>query len=175
MKNQYLIIRMKAADLYNNRFLMRGFDRKRIDQVIGIVVVVADEHSTSLKDNMYHLSRVGVEMLVSDTQQKHARLFWDDEDRRVIQDGKTLLPADLRKTIDSMLNNRLYHTVDTQIPEAFRECHTVFDIPAVTEMRERINKRLRDSQKKDVLDKFTVEELLQHLKKRTGAKITFEL
>ncbi|QZE59498.1 hypothetical protein MPK66_gp254 [Erwinia phage pEa_SNUABM_2] len=175
MKNQYLILRMPATNFYDKQFLMRGFNAARIEQVIGVIVIIGDEHSHSLKNSMYRLAKIHVEQLTSDTQQNLVKLRWSSVDSKLIEEGMTRIPTELTDAIRAMRNNRLYYEVDTTIPQAFRECHTEFDMPTGSQMRERINKRLRDSQKKDVLDKFTVEELLQHLKKRTGAEITIKL
>lgn len=175
MKNQYLILRMSASQFYDKQFLMRGFNASRIEQVIGVIVIIGDEHTHSLKNSMYHLAKIHVEQLASDTQQNLVKLRWSSIDSKRIEEGMARLPTELTDAVQAMRNNRLYHEVDTTIPQAFRDCHTEFDMPSGMQMRDRINKRLRDSQKKDVLDSFTVEELLQHLKKRTGAEITIKL
>lgn len=185
MKNQYLIIRMNAANFYDKQFLMRGFNAKRIEQVIGVIVIIGDEHTYSLKDSMYHLAKIHVEQLTSDTQQNLVKLRWSSVDSKRIEEGLTRIPTDLTDAIRAMRNTRLYYGVDTTIPQAFRECHTEFDIPTGAQMRERINKRQREDEAKiklvdrshvtKALNDCTVEEILKHLKERTGAEITIKL
>lgn len=162
MKNQYLILRMSPADLYDNQFLMRGFNRKRIENVIGVIVVV--DHS----DSMYHLSRVQVDLLQSDTQQNWARLSWSSIDRESIDLGMRSLPPELAIAIRAMRNNRMYHTVDTKIPVAFRDRHTNFSYTP-SAVRKIANRETKS------LDDFTVEEIVAHLKQRLGVEIEIKL
>lgn len=162
MKNQYLILRMSPTDLYGNQFLMRGFNRKRIENVIGVIVVV------DRSNNMYHLSRVQVDLLQSDTQQNWARLSWSSIDRDCIDLGMQGLPPELATAIGAMRNNRMYHTVDTTIPVVFRECHTNFAYTPSTAHK------IADRKTK-ALDDFTVEEIVEHLKQRLGATIEIKL
>ena len=185
MKNQYLILRMSASHFYDKQFLMRGFNAARIEQVIGVIVIIGDEHTHSLKNSMYHLAKIHVEQLPSDTQQNLVKLRWSSIDSKLIEAGMTRIPAELVNSIQAMRNNRLYYEVDTTIPQAFRECHTEFDMPTGAQMRDRINKRLRaDEAKTKLVDRShvmkalndcTIEEILTHLKERTGAEITIKL
>lgn len=162
MKNQYLILRMSPADLYDNQFLMRGFNRRRIENVIGVIVAVDNS------DNLYHLTRIRVDLLQSDTQQNWARLSWSSIDRESVDLGMERLPHELAKSIRAMRNNRMYHTIDTTIPVAFRDRHTEF---AYTPSAVRKVANTAAS----TLDDFTVEEIVAHLKQRLGAEIEIKL
>lgn len=168
MKTSYLIIRINAKDLYDREFLMRGFTAKRIEKVIGVIAVVGEGLLTD-ESKMYHLSRVNINLLESDTQQSWARLTWSciDDDR--IVSGMRRLPPELRDRIKAMRTNRIYHEVDTAIPEAFRDCHTEFVY------KSRPERRTIAVEKTGVLDDFTVEEIVQHLKDRLGADISIKL
>lgn len=162
MKNQYLILRLSAADLYDNQFLMRGFNRKRIENVIGVIVAVDNS------DNLYHLTRIRVDLLQSDTQQNWARLSWSSIDRESIDLGMERLPPELSTAVRAMRNNRMYHTIDTTIPVVFRDRHTEF---AYTPSAVR---KIANREKTGTLDTFTVEEIVAHLKTRiSGVTITF--
>lgn len=162
MKNQYLILRMSPADLYDNQFLMRGFNRKRIDNVIGVIAVVDNS------DNLYHLTRIRVDLLQSDTQQRWARLSWSSIDRESIDLGMDRLPTELSNAIRAMRNTRMYYLIDTTIPVVFRDRHTEF---AYTPSAVR---KIANREKTGTLDSFTVEEIVAHLKTRiSGVTIKF--
>lgn len=162
MKNQYLILRLTAADLYDNQFLMRGFNRKRIENVIGVIVAVDNS------DNLYHLTRIRVDLLQSDTQQNWARLSWSSIDRESIDLGMERLPSELSTVVRAMRNNRMYYAVDTTIPVVFRDRHTEF---AYTPSAVR---KIANREKTGTLDSFTVEEIVAHLKTRiSGVTIKF--
>ena len=162
MKNQYLILRMSPADLYDNQFLMRGFNRKRIDNVIGVIAVVDNS------DNLYHLTRIRVDLLQSDTQQNWARLSWSSMDRESIDLGMDRLPSELSNVVRAMRNNRMYYLIDTTIPVVFRDRHTEF---AYTPSAVR---KIANREHTGTLDSFTVEEIIAHLKTRiSGVTITF--
>ena len=162
MKNQYLILRMSPADLYDNQFLMRGFNRKRIDNVMGVIAVVDNS------DNLYHLTRIRVDLLQSDTQQNWARLSWSSIDRESIDLGMDRLPTELSNAIRAMRNTRMYYLIDTTIPVVFRDRHTEF---AYTPSAVR---KIANREKTGTLDSFTVEEIVAHLKTRiSGVTITF--
>lgn len=170
MKNQYLIIRMSPAEFYDRTFLMRGFDVKRIEKVIGVIVVVGTGLLSS-ESKIHHLSRIDIDLLQSDTQQKWARLSWSSVDSSPILDGMRLLPDDLRDAILAMRTNRIYHVVDTTIPAAFRDRHTSF-VYTPSAARKLVT---RAAKKTASLDDFTTEEIINHLRTRLNAKITIEL
>lgn len=167
MKTSYLIIRLNAKDMYDREFLMRGFTAKRIEKVIGVIAIVGEGLLTD-DSKMYHLSRVNINLLESDTQQSWARLTWSciDEDR--IVSGMRRLPPELCDRVKAMRTNRIYHEVDTAIPEAFRDCHTEFVY------KSRPARLVIADEKRGTLDEFTVEEILAHLKTRIkGVTIAF--
>ena len=153
---------MSPADLYDNQFLMRGFNRKRIDNVIGVIAVVDNS------DNLYHLTRIRVDLLQSDTQQRWARLSWSSIDRESIDLGMDRLPTELSNAIRAMRNTRMYYLIDTTIPVVFRDRHTEF---AYTPSAVR---KIANREKTGTLDSFTVEEIVAHLKTRiSGVTIKF--
>ncbi|QZE56788.1 hypothetical protein pEaSNUABM20_00252 [Erwinia phage pEa_SNUABM_20] len=168
MKNSYLIIRINAKDMYDRQFLMRGFNAKRIERVIGVIAIVGEGLLTD-ESKMYYMGRVGIELLESDTQQNWARLTWAGVDEKRIDAGMRRLPAELRDRIMTMRTNRIYTEVDVAIPEAFRECHTKFVYKTRPERR-----LVVASDKTGTLDDFSVEEIVANLKKRiSGVTITF--
>jgi len=175
MKNQYLILRMTTTDLYDNQFTLRGFNPKRMEQVIGVIVVVADSLTSALADDIFHLQRVCVSLMPSDTHQNWVKLTWSGVHRKTLSSGLLRLPSDVADAIRTMRNNRMYHTVDTTIPEVFRDCYTTFDMPTTRELRQYSVEQATPAPHAKALSDYTVEELLQHLKERTGAEITIKL
>lgn len=163
MKNQYLILRMCPSDLYSNQYLMHAFNRKRIDQVIGVIVIL--EHS----DHMYHLTNIAIDLLPSDGNQHLAKLSWSSIDRVSIEQGAERLPVELAEQLRTMQHDRVYHTIDTTIPVVFRDRHTkiVYTSSTVSE--------IVDREKTGTLDDFTVDEIVAHLKQRLGDKIEIKL
>lgn len=171
MKNQYLIVRINAKDMYDRQFLMRGFSAKRIEKVIGVIAVVGEGLLTD-ESKMYHLARVDINLLESDTQQSWARLNWSCIDERRIDAGMRRLPTELRDRIMAMRTNRIYTDVDVAIPEAFRECHTEFVYKSRPERR--IVEAVEALEKTGTLNDFSVEEIVANLKTRiSGVTITF--
>lgn len=168
MKNQYLIIRMNASDLYDRTFLMRGLNMRRLESVIGVIAVVGTGLLTP-NSKMYHLSRVRLDLLASDTQQSWGRLSWSGVDDHLIDSGMSRLPPELFKRIVAMRTNRIYYEVDTTIPEAFRDRHTEL-VYTQSAVRKVINR-----EKTGRLEDFSVEELVEHLKDRLGATVTIKL
>ena len=116
MKNQYLVIRMNALELYDRTFLMRGLNLKRLESAIGIIAVVGSG-MLNAKSKMYHLSRVKLDLLASDTQQSWGRLSWSGVDDHLIDTGMSRLPTDLFDRIVAMRTNRIYYEVDTTLKE----------------------------------------------------------
>lgn len=168
MKNQYLIIRMQASDFYDKTFLMRGFNHKSIERAIGIIVIVGSG-LPSQNSKMYYLSRVKIDLLASDTHQNWGRLSWSSIDRHPIDSGMRRLPDDLFKRIVAMRTNRIYHEVDTTIPEPFRDCHTElgYTPSAVRKTAARIEKMA------DLAD-MPVEDIIAHLRTRIkGVTVVF--
>lgn len=168
MKNQYLVIRMSAVDIYDRTFLMRGFNMKRIEKVIGVIAVVGEGLLTS-ESKMYHLSRVNIDLLASDTQQSWGRLSWSSIDAKLIDSGMRRLPPELLDRIKAMRTNRIYYGVDTTIPEAFRDCHTelVYTPSAARKLVDR-------AEKLAALSEYSVEDIIAHLKTRIeGVTIAF--
>ncbi len=167
MKNQYMIIRMSANNLQEGAFLLRGFNRKRIEQVIGVIAVV-DGY-----DNLYHLSHIQIDMLASDTHQNMAGLRWTNLDCHCLEKGISQLPKELADAVNTMRNNRFYHSVDTSIPEVFRECHTEFSYTSPVELRLRMMQTERHEQPID-LSHIPVEDIIAHLRTRIkGVTIIF--
>lgn len=168
MKNQYLVIRMSAADIYDRTFLMRGFNMKRIEKVIGVIAIVGEGMLTP-DSKMYHISRVNIDLLASDTQQSWGRLSWSSVDVSLIDSGMRRLPTDLLERIVAMRTNRIYYEVDTTIPEAFRNCHT--DLAYTPSAARKIADR---ADKTAALNDYSVEEITEHLRTRLNAKIIIE-
>ncbi|QZE58128.1 hypothetical protein MPK70_gp252 [Erwinia phage pEa_SNUABM_33] len=167
MKTSYLIIRLNAKDMYDREFLMRGFNAKRIEKVIGVIAIVGEGLLTD-DSKMYHLSRVDINLLESDTQQSWARFNWSCVDDNLIDSGMRRLPTELRDRITAMRTNRIYCEVDTAIPEAFRDCHTKFVY------KSRPARLTVSDEKTGTLDEFTVEEIVANLKTRIkGVTIAF--
>lgn len=168
MKNQYLVIRMSAVDIYDRTFLMRGLNMKRLEKVIGVIAIVGEGMLTS-DSKMYHISRANIDLLASDTQQSWGRLSWSSVDITLIDSGMRRLPAELLERIVAMRTNRIYYEVDTTVPEAFRNCHTDLAYEA------RPESKTTDREESGKLYDFTVEEIIEHLKNRLDATITIKL
>lgn len=168
MKNQYLVIRMSAVDMYDRTFLMRGLNMKRIEKVIGVIAIIGEGMLTP-DSKMYHISRANIDLLASDTQQSWGRLSWSSVDVSLIDSGMRRLPTELLERIVAMRTNRIYCEVNTTIPDVFRNCHT--DL-AYTPSAE--SKLVDRAEKLAALSEYRVEDIIAHLKTRIeGVTITF--
>lgn len=168
MKNQYLILRICADDLNNNQFLLRGFDKRRMDKVIGIILVLTTPDDQDSKSQMYHLKQVTIDPVQSDTHQKCAMISWQDKDAEYIKDGFTMKFSELAHEIKNMRNPRRYLEVNLKVPSVFTGRDTVIAYAPSLAAPQPVKLT-------GTLNDYTVEEIIAHLRQRLNAEITIKL